>query len=236
MYKILLAILLLFTGIPGSFSSIQNGLQGWWKMDEVSGDAFDSSWNGNVGTATGTTVVTNCARNSCRKFNGSSDVLTVGRVGATVSTGSISISFWAFQPAAVNFAAIIGCINGDQGTGGQTFEIKNSGVNDGIIFIHNSYSLSAGALGLGKWNHFVGTFDGTNGNVYLNGVLVGGPTAETLATAAEANFTIGKLVDGGGTRWFTGNIDDVRLYNRALTAQEIKDLFNGTRINYAPGT
>jgi hypothetical protein len=72
----------------------------------------------------------------------------------------------------------------------------------------------------GEWMHVAVTFDGTNSNMYIRGRQVGDTSTDfTLGPAADAQLNIGSA-DGGGNP-FNGAIDEVYLYNRALTAEEI---------------
>jgi hypothetical protein len=70
------------------------------------------------------------------------------------------------------------------------------------------------------WTHLVVTYDGAQLKLYVDGALVG-TTAQTGAIVASD----GKLTIGGNTFWgeyFTGLIDDVRIYNRPLSITEIQ--------------
>jgi hypothetical protein len=77
---------------------------------------------------------------------------------------------------------------------------------------------------LNQWTHLVGVFDGTYIRAYKNGVQVGSQVACTPATWAGQNFMIGRYnwIDG---YYGDGLIDEVRFYNTALTASEIKALY-----------
>jgi hypothetical protein len=74
----------------------------------------------------------------------------------------------------------------------------------------------------GEWTYIVGTCDGTNLRLYVNGVLSAGPSAVTNAPNT-ASARIGTSVDN---LFFSGSIDEARIYNRALTASEIASLYN----------
>lgn len=82
---------------------------------------------------------------------------------------------------------------------------------------------SSGVLTAGQWAHVAATYDGTTMRLYLNGVLVGS-TAKTGAVASSAaDAWIGDNPPGGG-RAFDGLIDEVRIYSRALTQEELAAL------------
>ena len=64
----------------------------------------------------------------------------------------------------------------------------------------------------------VGVYDGTNASMYINGVLVSGPTAKAWNTVAN-NAQVGRQTNG--SEYWNGNIAQVSIYNKALTAAEV---------------
>ena len=87
-------------------------------------------------------------------------------------------------------------------------------------------TISAGQITSGNWYHLAGTFDGEYQKLYINGELA---ATEKLMfkVLGESNndLVIGKHTSGS-TSYFKGAIDDVRLYGRALSTEEIKSLYN----------
>jgi hypothetical protein len=84
---------------------------------------------------------------------------------------------------------------------------------------------TSGTLPLNTWYHAVATYDGSTMRLYLNGVQVGSAAkAGTLATSASVPVAMGRSPEG--SNYLQGALDDVRLYNRALTAGEINFLFS----------
>ncbi len=92
-------------------------------------------------------------------------------------------------------------------------------------------AISAGQITSGSWFHLAGTFDGESQKLYVNGELVAAKKL-MLKTLGESNndLVIGKH-SSGSTSYFEGVIDDVILYGRALSTEEIKSLHN----NDVPG-
>src|SRR6185436_9087462 len=85
------------------------------------------------------------------------------------------------------------------------------------------------ALTSNTWMHVAGTFDGTELKCYVNGILQGTvPFAGTIAPSTAYPLAIGRLADPvyGPDRYFAGNIDEVRVWNRALTQTEIQTSMN----------
>ena len=75
------------------------------------------------------------------------------------------------------------------------------------------------------FHHLVATYDGTTRSLYFDGVLVGSTTTGGL-NAQNSNFAIG--VTNNFSEYFTGVLDDVAVYNRALSATEVQALARGT--------
>lgn len=106
-----------------------------------------------------------------------------------------------------------------------TFAIESSGTK--------YYATSSTAVEFGNWNHYVGTHDGTTTKLYVNGKLVASTSAPGLITYPENNaFCIGKDASDTNTscnastpRMLNGFVDEVAVWNKALTDSEIKILY-----------
>jgi hypothetical protein len=100
------------------------------------------------------------------------------------------------------------------------------GSSDGSSYSFGVLSSAASILTNNTWNHIVFTRSGSAAHCYINGVeqaLAGTINSNNFADTT-ARLMIGNRTDGG--RAFLGQIDDVRIYNRVLTAQEVSDLYN----------
>ncbi len=105
------------------------------------------------------------------------------------------------------------------------FAIESSGVK--------YYATSSTAVEFGNWNHYVGTHDGTTTKLYVNGKLVASTPAPGLITYPENNaFCIGKDASDTNTscnastpRMLNGMVDEVAVWNTALTDSEVKKLY-----------
>ena len=145
-------------------------------------------------------------------------------------TGAISLSCWFKRTAsAQNFPALFTLWNtgsGDDswqiyiGFGGndeveQTLAVEFNGGNDTT---DNFYTLNV-------WHHVAVTWDGVNVNIYLDAVLVGGPNAFAgpIVYSGADVFEIGASNAHDGS--VNGPAADARIYNRGLSAKEVKELF-----------
>ena len=96
----------------------------------------------------------------------------------------------------------------------------------GAVRIGGAYRIATGTsqLPINTWSHLASTYDGTTLRLYVNGTQVG-----SVATTGSIEVSSGVLRIGGNTIWgeyFSGLIDEVRIYNRALSATEIQTDMN----------
>lgn len=150
-----------------------------------------------------------------------------------LSVGALSIAAWinpaTFQTSSPYIMQIAGIDNGST-TGGiirvGTGTAGNLRKATFLLRIGAGYVDTASVIDLSahNWQHIVGTYDGVNRAIYINGV-VSTTAAQTGANIGNSTFNIGS--DGLGARRFAGLIDNVRVYKRGLTAAEVLSLHYG---------
>lgn len=203
-----------------SHAHVQSGLVGWWKFDEASGNAADSSGYANTGTPTGTTIVSNCKRGGCRSFNGTSDFIDVG-TNLTV-TSDVTVSYWAYLSSISGYRM---AMTRTSGTGGDWEIAMSANGNSEPYYGRNGSTIFPTNYGIttNRWLHFTLTIDSVAGaKIYINGTSVATSVEVTSFRNANGTLYIGKRSDG---YYFNGLLDDIRVYNRALTAVEVMDLY-----------
>ena len=89
-----------------------------------------------------------------------------------------------------------------------------------------------GKLTLGEWNHIVGTFDGTTMSMWLNGRLMGSQESKIKTYPHGGPFVIGSNSNNSNAPLYEGLIDNVRVYNRAISAAEVVGHFKAEAGNY----
>ena len=203
------------------------GLVGYWPF---CGNANDESDNGNNGTNNGATLTTDRFGNSNSAYYFSSSGCAT-RIDAQINTSSIqsglTISLWVNKLGD-------GCINPRvfefySGSGGPTdaFMIwSNNGTTDfGSITSTNTFvSTSFIPEPNNVWFNLVYTNDGLNGKFYKNGILFHTePSSGTFSL--NGNLAIGRM-NHPSFDAFNGKIDDFGIWNRALTQEEITNLYN----------
>ncbi len=200
-----------------------------WKFDEGDGDiAYDSAGN-NDGILNGDpNWVAGQIGDYALDFDGSGDYVSIGNtVMHNLAKGTFTA--WVF-PADLssicggrNFAYIIGANNG---TGGE-LGLRVDGDGGGWCSVRNNVPcgllvIPAGTFSVGSWHHVVMTWDGSYWKVYVNAVEKASIPFSQGTSGASNTALIGKGWDG--CSW-DGMIDDVRIYNRALSASEVEQLY-----------
>lgn len=154
-------------------------------------------------------------------FNGVSSYVEIPRAAATVS-GAITHAIW-FKPGEfTDTRPLVGNINGQTGSDGQAITYKNAGASENVSCPGLTATLTFRSLQQ-NWHHLVCSYDGTNVSIYLDGSFVTSG-ASTYTTATENNLKMGSH-NGASTSFYKGLLDDFRIYNRALSANEVKQLY-----------
>ena len=193
----------------------------------------DLSGNGNNGALVNG-VGYNSDNNGALTFDGVNDYIDCGNTSSLSAIGgttNITVSGWAHYTA--------------YGGGGQPYSVITVKGNPWTWLLENPYytfrfRITAGGADvniadtsthlLNIWYNVVGTYDGSNMRIYVNGVLKN--TRAQTGTLAT-NATTAKIGTFQGTNYnLTGRVSNVSIYNRALTPQEIQQNFNATRGRY----
>ncbi|MFA5098893.1 MAG: LamG-like jellyroll fold domain-containing protein [Candidatus Paceibacterota bacterium] len=198
------------------------GLVGYWKFDEGSGTtAYDSSGNGNNGTLTnGPAYTTGKVGSYALSFNGTTQRVGTNREPIPLSnTYNFTWSVWIYPTSVTSGAAI----------GRQALKDDYLGVNSGAIILTRAQTgaITGGTVIPNQWNYIVGKGDSQKLYVFLNGVQVNSGNHTTPFSATFLNWYAGCL--HSSSAYFSGFIDDVRIYNRALSAAEIQAIYNATK-------
>ena len=205
-------------------SSLQKGLVGHWTMsqDSLKGSLLaDKTPYENDGTIYGATFTTDRKgkANSAMSFDGVGDYINLGNFDLT--GGQRSISVW------INSKNMPSSLSDRRFFSGNYFDIKFTKGNLESLVYDNSFkvlSCPASGLSSGIWYHIVITISSNNLRMYINGILVDENNVFIL-TSHPYNLNIGANYSGTD-KFFNGSIDDVRIYNRALSETEIKTLYN----------
>ncbi len=208
------------------------GLLGYWNFNEDSGTtANDTSGNGYNGTVSGATWVAGYA-GSALSFNGlNSEVVTA----SIPIVNTFSITAWV-NPAIIPQKGYVriaetryysGLYLGTNAAGTQYKFIANNGAGTTGVCGASFGCVEGGAI-TGGWHLVTGTYDGTTAKLYVDNTLVASDTFEPDSSIYP--LFIGRNYASNSYSW-NGVIDEVRLYNRALSSPEVSAIY---RYNAGP--
>ena len=230
---------MIFSQVPSYVPS--NGLVGYWPFN---GNANDQTPNGNNGTVNGASLTTDRFgnANSAYDFDGlNSEIIVPNNPSLNLENpNQFTFSYWinvaTLLPTGISFVIIK-----------QTdFGLIQDGYNSGVEYLYSSScriqngpsssSLAFGSLAntipTNSWIFVCQVWDGNHGKTYLNNILVNDVVGSAVAGDNLADLRFGKPIftssSGGG---FDGKIDDIGIWNRALSQQEITNMYNG--VNYS---
>jgi len=215
----------------GPLASEENapGPIGYWNFDEGYGTtAYDSTGYKNDGTISGATWVKNGKKGGALNFDGINDYVDCGSDESLDIADAITMSAWiklnsyasgggATDRAAITIKAYSYYMSITSATG------KLASYFYGVDQSHRD---SNSQIPLNEWTHVSITYDGSNIKWYINGILDKTYGATGSITVASGTLGIGKEVYNNLGRILDGSIDEVRLYDRALSVDEVKQLYN----------
>ena len=196
------------------------GLVGHWKFDD---DTLDYSGLGNNGTINGAPLWIEGPFGKALQLNGTRDYVDCGNAESLNITDKLTLSAWvktvdAGEPAEGEMGGQNHYVSKDNSyqmkhrTNLLIFAIWDGGAQATRLSIDNSFN--------GEWHYVVGTYDGSVLKQYVDGKLEGEASHEGSIDRNEWNVNIGKC-PANNTQYLNGGIDEVRIYDRALTQEEV---------------
>ena len=201
---------------------LNNGLVGYWPFN---GNANDESGNGNDGTVNGATLTEDRFGNSGKAYN-------FDGISNCISTADIdlydnyTISVWAY-PIGI-YGALVDKNGENSSHSGYVLIYNNStyglyghvgwsGITNNNIYPSNNRPLS-----LNQWQNCILSVNNGIASLYVNGLLTYSQTGVNSTSLNNDILLFGKSVWGGNP--FNGSLDEIRIYNRALSASEVSYL------------
>lgn len=207
---------------------VLDGLVAWWKLDETiwngtAGEVKDSI-NGNNATASGGAYVTNGLVGNCGYFNGASAYVQTtnsfqiektftacGWFKRMYIAGNEGKLFWHLKSSGTYY-------------GWQVYMLPDDKIKANVGAYQTDYVVTDAAISNEQWHFVALVSNGTTFRIYVNGFPASVEQNVGEQTFTAEPFRIGKGI--GANEWFSGTIDDVRLYNRALSSNEVSTIYN----------
>lgn len=205
-----------------------------WGTSRAKGAVCDSSGYCHDGTLSPTppTFDSDSARYSgCMKF--SSNYIHCG-LSSLYPTDEITVAWWGYMDSWSSYGRAISCTE----TGGWNFEPNSRKIRfvvykKGVGYGHALSETTLANLSSG-WHHFVGTFDGYVAKIYVDGEYENVSTDASPEVKAAIKYQgnvpiyIGCEANGANpsSPYFNGKLSDIRIYVTALSAEDIKELYN----------
>lgn len=226
LFLILISSGSVFAQLPSNVPS--KGLQAYWGFD---GNSNDLSNNSNTLTNNGATLTTDRDgnTNSAYDYDGTNDYMIVNSPSFSFGqTDSFSVSWWMYKTVAEYGIALM---QSSGASGNFIWIFQTNAVGDmshGAGKQNSGWTWAKSSYKLNVWEHYVATYANGAMNLYKDGVFV---TSSTFGYTGSAKtslpFRIGRSHAGN---YYDGKIDDVGIWDRVLTQNEINGLYLGCNL------
>ena len=221
-------------------AAVTDGLIGYWRMDDTSGNTIvDSSGTGNTGTwyddtdnAITTESVSGQVGLALDLENGDNSYILVD-TDASISNTTRSVCLWINPESSLsNYKSLVDKADGSDN--GWNLYYNGSGQRVGWYTNYGGYlELANGTMPVGVWQHYCGTWDGSDGiggmALYKDGQLAtpgsSGDVGGYMSDAGNQLYIGGSIADSGNG--FDGVMDQVMLFSRELSAAEVQAIYEG---------
>ncbi len=219
-----------------------NGLKGWWSF---TGNADDGSGNGNNGSVTNAVLSSDRFGNTdgAYLFDGSSSYISLNPINGLEINNAISISIWAkITGINGNTDCSVGCsqylVSRNTDVQQEHFSIRIDEVTSSNKFsgqVNDNFTAGCGVqspvstiIPQADWHHIVLTYDGSEVKLFVDGILQGTSPYTGLMNPSGEQIFFGMHNDPLFPYFVNGLLDDIGIWDRALTACEIQQLYDTT--------
>jgi hypothetical protein len=206
-----------------------SGLVGYWPFDEGSGTiAYDKSGNGNNGTLTNGPTWKSGKVGGALSFDGVNDAVNTSGNFPSIA-GNFTISIWTKWNQFQNYGGIVFNYAGNTAPYFNFFLSSYTSsigfyLSNGVTIQSVSQSYASVNIVTNNWYLLNVVADGSFIRFYFNGILKQSVPQTVSSVGSSFPFSISHSIDP-----FNGSLDEVRIYNRALSASEIQALYNATK-------
>jgi hypothetical protein len=200
-----------------------NGLVGYWPFN---GNANDESGNGMNGAVNGANLTSDRFGNvnSAYNFNGINNYISAVRN----NLNQFSVSLWFNANLNQEYSPFVDANNSNW----EIYLIYLKPTFTKWITAPSNYEefISTTTVPLSQWQHIVYTYTSNNVNVYLNGVLISSFSNVSLVNSNNGLYYFGASISGS-SQFYEGKLDDIGIWNRILTQDDITNLYNSANTN-----
>lgn len=206
--------------------SLTDGLVAYYPFD---GDVKDYALNNDGTDNTSAGYVSGKVGSDAKDFDGNDDWINIGET--LTGPSAFTLSAWIKQPSFGSFNEIAARADSDASQREYTFRTE-SGTSAILIYdsSNTAYKITGSSLSTNTWYHLAAIYDGVNLRLFENGSQVNSSTPSiTIPDTGSGGITaIGRFGDQSSEH-FGGSIDDLRIYDRALSQPEIQALYQRTQ-------
>jgi hypothetical protein len=212
---------LAFTSVAGAAD--KQHLIGWWKLD---GDTLDSSGLGNDGTIVGNPTFVAGKVGSDALYLDGDDYVTMDGVADDVTDDDITLSGWVKTTDTHGlWLSANGAAGGNVNKALWSIDNGQAALYDGANSAYEGYSSTN--VSDGVWHLLTYVRSGSTGYIYVDGYQENTHTANWTFSSTD-RWSIGQEWDDlNASDFLVGTVDDVRVYDRRISAAQVWDLFNG---------
>jgi hypothetical protein len=216
-----------------TISGPANGLVGYWPLDDLSGGTAPDIVGTNPATQQGSVTEAGGLLNGAASLDGSDDYFELGDVLGLTESFSLSALVNASE-SQVGFTRLISRELSGRGNRQYNLIFDRSGTaaRSAIDLTDGSTAIVEGNESVtdGEWHLLTATFDSASDlRLYVDGTRVDSVSTGASAVSRSTGVYLGTIAHTPGTRLYEGLLDDVRIYNRALSENEVDTLHQQTR-------
>jgi hypothetical protein len=231
MTALLFAVTNAFSQVPSYVPT--NGLVGWWPFN---GNANDESGNGNNATFNSASLISNRfgIANSAYSFGGNGQYMLLNPIAALSGASELTVSAWVkISGQNTNTNCNLGCaqflLARDPDYSSQGFSL---GYGQGSFKFGGAISNSNGVISsqsfsapFSSWQHIAWTVGGGSQKIFVNGLVSNSSIYNGVLPISNGNLYFGYNPVIGYPYFLNGLLDDIAIWNRALSASEIQQLY-----------
>jgi hypothetical protein len=218
------------SSLQAQSTSWQQGLVSWWKFE---GNADDENGVNDGQLMNGASTVSDPSMGNVLSLDGANDFVAVPDSPSLDITDEITLSAWIkldSSEQSVRKIVVKPTSDGNDPWELYALDLDGSGsvrfiLSNGSLYSQGGWqgAISASAMTLNEWHHVLGTYDGESMTLYVDGLLADTNTVSLSIASDNQNLLIGSFIAGN---FIDGSIDEVMVWNRALSPEEVGSLFS----------